>query len=216
MSVNNINSLNEVFLNGGDGRSNKGDALGKDEFLKLMIVQMQNQDPLEPQKDTDFIAQMAQFSSLEQMLNMNKTIVLSAAVGLIGSSVEWTDDKGVVNIGIVHSALVNNKGVVQVLIGDKAVDFEKVKTITNDGTSLSSATALIGKQVAWMEDAGKGELRVVNGIVESVIIVGGYPLLVVGKDAEGKDVFIDLNSVIGVKDPDTVVPTPPGIAGEDK
>ena len=43
---------------------------GKDEFLKLLVTQLQNQDPMSPMDDTDFMAQMAQFSSLEQMTNL--------------------------------------------------------------------------------------------------------------------------------------------------
>lgn len=48
--------------------------LGKDDFLKLLTVQLQNQDPMNPMEDMDFIGQMSSFSSLEQMLNMNKSI----------------------------------------------------------------------------------------------------------------------------------------------
>ena len=49
-------------------------ALGKDAFLQILITQLQNQDPTSPMDDKEFIAQMAQFSSLEQMQNMTKAI----------------------------------------------------------------------------------------------------------------------------------------------
>ena len=48
--------------------------LGKDEFLQMLITQLRHQDPMDPMKDNDFISQMAQFSSLEQMTNMNENL----------------------------------------------------------------------------------------------------------------------------------------------
>lgn len=48
--------------------------LGKDEFIKILMTQLQNQDPLNPMDDKEFIAQMATFSSLEQMMNMASSI----------------------------------------------------------------------------------------------------------------------------------------------
>lgn len=48
--------------------------LGKDQFMKILVAQMQNQDPTNPMDDKDFIAQMAQFSTLEQMMNMSKSM----------------------------------------------------------------------------------------------------------------------------------------------
>lgn len=82
--------------------------LGKDDFLKLLIHQLQNQDPLDPMDDREFIAQMAQFSSLEQLTNMNANIQqftqqqehtsLVQLSGLIGKQVNWyriiEDDNG--------------------------------------------------------------------------------------------------------------------------
>mgnify|MGYP006281722857 CR=1 FL=1 len=49
-----------------------GGDLGKDEFLKLLVTQMQHQDPLNPQDPTEYTAQLAQFSNLEQMINVNR------------------------------------------------------------------------------------------------------------------------------------------------
>ena len=48
-----------------------GGALGKDEFMKMLVAQMQNQDPMEPMDNSQMTAQLAQFSSLEQMENLN-------------------------------------------------------------------------------------------------------------------------------------------------
>ena len=56
------------------------DSLGKDAFLQLLIVQLQNQDPTAPQDNTAFIAQLAQFSSLEQLTAINQAVTAMASV----------------------------------------------------------------------------------------------------------------------------------------
>ena len=61
--------------------------LGKDAFLQLLVCQMQNQDPMNPQNDTEFVAQLATFSQLEQMQNLNATYEKSQAFALIGKDV---------------------------------------------------------------------------------------------------------------------------------
>ena len=69
--------------------------LGKDDFLKLLITQLQNQDPTSPMENNEFIAQMAQFSSLEQMTNMSTSFAKMAsfissqeAANTLGKTVE--------------------------------------------------------------------------------------------------------------------------------
>ena len=53
--------------------------LGKDDFLKLLVTQLQNQDPLSPMSGSDFAAQLAQFSSVEQLSNINSTLTQSVS-----------------------------------------------------------------------------------------------------------------------------------------
>ena len=78
--------------------------LDKNAFLKLLITQLENQDPMDPQDNSEFVAEMAQFSSLEQMTNMNESltkintlvsnmdtsVLVGQLSGMIGKGVEWT------------------------------------------------------------------------------------------------------------------------------
>ncbi|HAA81522.1 MAG: Flagellar hook capping protein [Caldanaerobacter subterraneus] len=70
--------------------------LGKDDFLKLLVTQLKNQDPLNPMDDREFIAQLAQFSTLEQMQNMNSSFNAVRAINLIGKNIyaTITDNNG--------------------------------------------------------------------------------------------------------------------------
>jgi flagellar basal-body rod modification protein FlgD len=92
-------------------RESKGDDLGKDDFLKLLVAQLTHQDPTSPMDDTQFITQLAQYSGLEQQMNMNKnleTLIASNnaataanAVGLIGTVVGYTGEDGQLKTGLV-------------------------------------------------------------------------------------------------------------------
>jgi flagellar basal-body rod modification protein FlgD len=85
-----------------------GGTLGKDDFLKLMVAQLQHQDPMNPMQDSDMMGQMASFSTLEQITNMataNQTIASnltsSGAIGLIGRTVTYTDADDISHTGVV-------------------------------------------------------------------------------------------------------------------
>jgi flagellar basal-body rod modification protein FlgD len=86
-----------------------GGTLGKDDFLKLFVAQLQHQDPMNPMQDSDMMGQMASFSTLEQITNMasaNQTIASSltstSAIGLIGRTVTWTDADKLTHTGVVE------------------------------------------------------------------------------------------------------------------
>jgi flagellar basal-body rod modification protein FlgD len=73
---------------GADPARSQGQAgiLGKDDFLKLLIAQLRNQDPLRPMEDKEFIAQMAQFNVLEQMQQLNQAFEAYAAMAQFGQA----------------------------------------------------------------------------------------------------------------------------------
>ncbi|MBN1467506.1 MAG: hypothetical protein JXM74_10225 [Fusobacteriaceae bacterium] len=73
MYVNNNLGLNDIKSYNSAENTKDGSNLGKDDFVKLLMQQMKSQDPLEPTSNTESIAQMANFSSLEQTTNLNKS-----------------------------------------------------------------------------------------------------------------------------------------------
>jgi flagellar basal-body rod modification protein FlgD len=99
------------------------DAMGKDAFMKLLVTQLQNQDPTAPADSSQYIAQLAQFSSLEQMEELNDNIVglavlqqnnalmsqLTQSSALIGQQVRYVDPTTNESmIGIVSSVKIEN------------------------------------------------------------------------------------------------------------
>lgn len=125
--VNNFNKMNAV-----NGRK-VNNQLGKDDFLKLLITQLSNQDPTNPMENTEFIAQMAQFSSLEQMTNMNESfakmasmINSSQAANTIGKTVEINVGDTTIN-GIVEATTMGQNP--QVLVNGMYYDLNKINAI---------------------------------------------------------------------------------------
>lgn len=112
------------------------DALGKDDFLKLLVMQLKNQDPLEPLKNQDFIAQLAQFNSLEQMINLNTSFnqmllvqTLTEASSFIGKEVSWFDADGNAQTGVVDSVSVLN-GTPTLIVGDQMINLSDIFAIS--------------------------------------------------------------------------------------
>lgn len=110
------------------------DALDKNSFLKLLVTQLSKQDPTNPMNDRDFIAQMAQFSSLEQMNNVANSmhkLRASQASQLIGKSITGKDfvtDKPLE--GIVTSTIYQPNGEVLLKVGGRFTKFDDVTSVT--------------------------------------------------------------------------------------
>ncbi len=88
-----------------------GKELDKNAFLKILVTQLANQDPLNPMEDRDFVAQLAQFTSLEELQSMNSGNTFSQASNLVGRNVYSTvtaeDGTKTEVYGKVTSAMVN-------------------------------------------------------------------------------------------------------------
>lgn len=185
--------------------------LGKDDFMKLLITQLQNQDPTNPMQDTEFIAQMAQFSSLEQMMNLTAAFERFADSqnqsqliqynSFVGENVRWhevtedLDDEGkpVVNegTGIIQSLKFVDGSVIFTLQDGKELSPGNISEVISGvgGTnSLLEASMVIGKTVGYLD--GEDEK---TGVVESVSIKDGKILYILtdGSRIEGNQ-FISI------------------------
>lgn len=118
--------------------STKSTALGKDDFLKLLMTQMQNQDPTKPMDDTATIAQLAQFSSLEQMQNINSATLGTQANELVGRTITWTDTSGATQTGVVTAAVFAKGQDPSLLVGTVSVPVASITKVAD--TPISSST----------------------------------------------------------------------------
>ena len=123
-----VDALNKAL-----GDLDVSNGLGRDDFMKILITQLTHQDPTEPMKDTEFIAQMAQFSTLEQITNMTQDfgklagiLSTSQALGLLGRTVDLFDGEGMIT-GVVEE--VSGRETPMVLVNGRYYDFERVEKI---------------------------------------------------------------------------------------
>jgi flagellar basal-body rod modification protein FlgD len=109
--------------------------LGKDDFLKLLVTQLQHQDPMNPVDDKDFMGQMAQFTSVEQLTNMATSIdrmstasQTAQSVSLLGKTVTWKKDDGTAGEGVASSVSFTD-GVISIAVGDAQIAPNEIETV---------------------------------------------------------------------------------------
>ncbi|PID16501.1 flagellar hook assembly protein FlgD [Sporosarcina sp. P34] len=158
-----------------DQRKTGPDTMGKDAFMKILIAQMANQDPTNPMKDTEFVAQMAQFSSLEQTMNLAKAFEKFADSqnqsqliqynSFVGKEIRWhevsdktgQDDKPIINEGT---------GVIQSI---KYMNGSVIFTMA-DGKELSPGN--ISEVMGYGSSSGTGAVGQPNSLVQASMLIG--------------------------------------------
>ena len=117
-----------------------GSELGEDAFMTLLLAQLKNQDPLKPMEDRDFIAQLAQFNSLNQLTQMNRTLSemittqsMAQASALIGKTVTGTGVDGSDLTGVVTGLHLSGSKVILDVAG-KELPLSGVRSVTQTQT----------------------------------------------------------------------------------
>lgn len=162
--------------------------LGKDDFLKILVAQLQNQDPTTPMDNSQFISQMAQFSALEQMQQLNSSFGYSQAYSLLGKSVtaEVTGSDGVPKsiTGIV-SGVRNIGNAPYLCINGDYVSMQASLTVNGQSSEqmLLQGAAMIGKYITGSYTDSAGLTKTISGQVGRLAMVDGLPVLYVGEQA---------------------------------
>lgn len=142
--------------------------LGKDAFLQLLVAQMKYQDPLNPSSDTEWIAQMATFSTLEEMQNMNTTLGNSQALNLVGQTVIVKADDSLIGGKVDYVAMQNGKAYLS--IGESLYSIDDLDTVADHDYLLKLKAAGVIKGDIDPTDTEQilAALEVIYGKIEKV------------------------------------------------
>ena len=172
--------------------------LGKDDFLKLLVTQLQNQDPMNPTDSTEFVAQLAQFSSLEQMSNVNDNLKVvqlfeqsinnAQAVNFVGKTVKASGSMFELGTGETHEIqyqLGEDADAVYVSIYNssgeivKKIEMDQMtagsQSVVWDGKDENSSTVPAGTYSFSLQAKNKdGEIMESAAFIEEIITGVSY------------------------------------------
>ncbi len=140
----------------GTSSSTSKNELGKDAFLELLVTQMKYQDPLNPNTDTEYIAQLATFSQLEQLQNLGATTNNTQAFGLVGKTVMLKTETALGNTSYITGKVdfVSMSGKkTQMSVDGKLYDFDQLDTVLSDDYVTEQGLPKVSDAVAMKYDA---------------------------------------------------------------
>jgi flagellar basal-body rod modification protein FlgD len=108
---------------------NPSSILGQNDFLKLMVAQLQAQNPLEPGNSNEFVNELAQLTQVEQTTNLANSNELSSAVQLIGRTVSYNNASGVATTGTVQSVQSASSGTTVTVEGVPGVTLSSITEV---------------------------------------------------------------------------------------
>jgi flagellar basal-body rod modification protein FlgD len=108
---------------------NPNSTLGQNDFLKLMIAQLQAQNPLEPGNSNEYVSELAQFTQVEQTTNLANASELSSAVQLIGHAVSYNTASGSSATGTVQSVQSSASGTTVTVEGVSGVTLSSITEV---------------------------------------------------------------------------------------
>lgn len=174
--------------------------LSKDAFMQLLVTQLQYQDPLNPMDNQAFMAQMAQFSALEQMMNISNATEKSNAYALVGKTVEATfRDPGTGSVetifGNVDSVRAKNNTYFLSISG-KEVEIKDVNGVIDSNlisdVNITSGFELIGKTVqATVVDKETNDQIAYEGEVIKIVMISEKPYIMMGEGSQGVQIPVD-------------------------
>lgn len=161
MAVNGIDTSAASSIASKSKDSSTSNALDKDAFLQLLVTQMQYQDPLQPTDNTEYMSQLAQFSELESMNNLNKSYSNSQALGLVGEYVllNTTDTSGNTKQvgGLVQYVTVSNNQAL-LYVNDKYYTMDEFDSVVDwDYIEYLNNSKDTAENVENQESEDKGE-----------------------------------------------------------
>jgi len=113
--------------------------LNQADFLNLLVTQMSSQDPLNPESDTDFAAQLAQFSALQTAQNTQSDLQSMQAVSLIGQNVTLLPSAGASEVSGTVSGMTISSGTPQLVVNNQTYALNQLAAVTPAAGSNSNS-----------------------------------------------------------------------------